>query len=181
MAAEELDAIDSITGYDITGGADREKFTINDSGELSFKVAPDFETPASTAGTNVYTIEVTATGGEDTREKTSAPQTVDVTVTDVNEAPSVTGPAAFTVAENQTAAGAVTAEDVDDADSITGYVLTGGDDREKFTITDAGELNFKVAPDFEAPASAAGTNVYAVEVTATGGADTRAMTSARRL
>ena len=61
------------------GGADRALFEIV-GGVLKFKITPDFETPDSAAGTNVYTVRVTATlDGEISR------QTFTVTVTDVDE------------------------------------------------------------------------------------------------
>ena len=48
------------------------------------------------------------------------------------------------------------------------YSIEGGADAAKFTINaSTGALTFKVAPNFEAPGSAAGTNVYQVTVKAT--------------
>ena len=102
-----------------------------------------------------------------------------------NEAPAFTSGATFNAAENQTAVGTVVAADSDAADSITGYALTGGADQSKFAITNAGVLTFSSAPDFENPgdaqsadpANAANNNEYVVVVTATGGADGRALTA----
>ncbi len=88
VTAEDGDAGDEITGYLPPGGPDGGKFTIDPStGELSFAAAPDYEAPASAEDTNVYTVEVTATGGEGKRELTSAPQAIVISVTGVNEAP----------------------------------------------------------------------------------------------
>ena len=99
-----------------------------------------------------------------------------------NRAPSFTSPAAFSVVENTTAVGTVTAVDADAGDEVT-YAVTGGADASKFTIDGAGALAFAAAPDYEAPqdvasttpASAAGDNEYIVEVTATGGTGLRAL------
>ena len=104
--------------------------------------------------------------------------------------PPVLPPAAsFPVAENTTAVGTVAAGDPDDGDSVTGYAITGGADRAKFSITDAGVLAFKTAPDYEnpqdvastTPANAAGNNEYLVEVTVTSGADGRALTATQAI
>ena len=79
------------------------------------------------------------------------------------------------------------ATDDDTDDSIESYALTGGVDQAKFSITTAGVLTFQTAPDYENPAdvasttpqNAAGNNEYIVEVTATSGAGTRALTTAQ--
>ena len=68
------------------------------------------------------------------------------------------------------------ADDIDRDDSITGYEVTGGDDRDEFEITNTNQLHFKEDPDFEDPTDSGSNNEYIVEVTATGGADTRART-----
>ncbi|WP_417386422.1 Ig-like domain-containing protein [Gimesia sp.] len=70
--------------YAITGGTDAGKFSIdNATGALSFSVAPDFENPTDSNLDNVYEVIVGASdgfGGADS-------QTIQVTVTPVNEAP----------------------------------------------------------------------------------------------
>ena len=120
-----------------------------------------------------YQVAAVIDGGEASR---SAPMT---TTPDVNVPPVITSGAAFPVEEKQTAVTTVTAEDANDEDSITGFSRAGGADRDKFTIDmSTGELSFVTPPDFETPASAEGSNVYTVEVTATGGEGSRAMPSA---
>ena len=98
VAATDADSGDSVTGYAITGGADRTKFSIVAStGVLTFKVAPDYEdpqdalsaTPSNEAGNNEYVLVVTVTSGAGSRERT-ATQTITVTVTNVDEAGTVT-------------------------------------------------------------------------------------------
>ena len=97
VAAADADSADSVT-YAITGGADRAKFAIvAATGVLTFAAAPDFEdpqdvastTPSNDAANNEYVLVVTATGGTGARAKTAA-QTITVTVTNVDEAGSVT-------------------------------------------------------------------------------------------
>ncbi len=87
--------------YSITGGADAAKFAINGStGELTFLVAPDSESPADVDADNVYEVIVQVAdgaGGGDT-------QTLSIAVADLDEFD--VGPvtdsnaAANTVAEN---------------------------------------------------------------------------------
>jgi len=49
------------TNHHIVGGADRDKFTISDYGQLEFKVAPDINNPTDKNGDNIYRVQVDAT------------------------------------------------------------------------------------------------------------------------
>ena len=88
VLATDGDTGDDITGYEITGGADRSFFSIGaTSGELTFDDAPNYEDAEDQGTNNTYVVTVEATSGTGTREKT-ATQTITVTVTDVGgEAP----------------------------------------------------------------------------------------------
>ena len=279
VAATDADASDSITGYAISGGADRARFIITSAGALSFRTAPNYEAPTDANTDNAYAVDVTATSGTSPRALT-ATYTITVTVTDVDgEAPSApstprissvtatgftvswaapanTGPAitdydvqyrvsgdtawtdaghsgtarrlrltgltvdtayevqvratnaegtgawsasatatpvpanaaptfstgnAFTVAEDTTAVGRVRATDADASDRITGYAISGGADRAKFTISSGGALSFRTAPDYEAPTDADTDNVYEVVVEATGGVGKRALSATQNI
>ena len=192
VRATDADALDSITGYAISGGADQALFSIDgSSGALTFQSAPSFEAPAdvesralaNAAGNNEYILEVTATSGEGDRARTAV-QTITVTVTDVDEvntAPTFTSAATFSVAENATAVGTVVATDSDEDDTITGYALTGGADQGQLAITNAGALTFTSAPNYEAPTDADTDNAYVVVVSATSGEGERALTATQTL
>ena len=173
--AEDVDSGDGITGYTITGGSDRDLLEINSGGVLTFKDAPNFENPTDSGRNNTYNVIITVTGGTGGRALT-AQQTITVTVTDENEPPHFTSDDAFTVKENNQDVGRMAADDIDRDDSITGYEVTGGTDQNAFEITNTNQLDFKDDPDFERPADSGSNNEYIVEVTATGGADTRART-----
>ncbi len=183
VTAMDADGDDSITGYGIATGADGDQFSIGAlTGVLTFNTAPNFEDPkdvtvtdpVNAASNNEYIVYVTATGGADARALT-AHDTLKVTVSDVNEVPIFSSAASFDVDENKQAVGTVEADDVDSQDSITGYAITGGDDRAKFSIVSGtGALSFKTAPDYEVAGDSDTDNAYLVEVTATGGAGTRA-------
>ena len=145
-------------------GTDGDLFTIDaNTGEVSFRAAPDFEAPGDDGGDNVYDIIVTASDGA-----TDTEQAVAITVTSDNDnVPTFTSPAAVSVAENQTAAYEAAATDAD-GDTLV-YSLSGTDSA-LFTINAAtGEVSFMAAPDFEAPGDDGGDNVYDIIVTASDG------------
>jgi hypothetical protein len=76
---------DTLT-YSITGGADKNLFTINPtSGVLSFVTAPDFENPLDAGPDNNYVVIVTVTDGTSLTDS----QTIDVTVTNVAVEPTL--------------------------------------------------------------------------------------------
>ena len=115
--------------YALTG-ADMAFFTLSSTGTLTFNDAPDFERPRGnplTAGnTNNYALNIAATANGLT---TNSPAFT-VRVTDVNEAPTITSPAAgaFTASTfTEYSAGTfnVAAADVDDGQTLT-YALTAG-------------------------------------------------------
>ena len=88
----------------------------------------------------------------------------------------------FTVDENKTTVGTVTATDADPGDTYLRYAITGGADRyesdgttERFEIdAESGALSFKSAPNHEDPQDDGADNVYEVEVEARSGTDTKA-------
>ena len=172
---EDVDSGDYITDYTITAGSDRDLLEINSGGTLTFKDVPNFENPTDSGRNNTYIVQVTVTGGTGGRALTAA-QTVTVTVTDENERPHFTSYGAFTIEENNKFVGRMVADDIDRDDSITSYEVTGGADQNEFEITNTNQLRFKDDPDFERPADSGSNNEYIVEVTATGGTDTRART-----
>lgn len=78
-------AVTDGSGADLTyalSGADAALFSISDDGKLTFKLAPDYETPLDQGGNNVYDVTVATSDGAFT--------TIDnltVTVADVNDTP----------------------------------------------------------------------------------------------
>jgi len=155
---------DTLT-YSITGGADQALFNLDTkSGALIFNSAPDFEMPTDSNGDNAYDVEVTASDnqGSDT------PLTLTVSVTNTNEAPTLTGATKANVSENSTGI-IYTATGSDPENDTLTYTL-GGTDAALFDLdANSGALSFKSAPDFEAPADSGGDNVYDVILTASDG------------
>ena len=133
-------------------GDDEGEFTIT-GGTLEFSSPPNFEAPADANTDNVYMVTVKATGGGETHTLD-----VTITVTDVNEAPMVSGDATPDYAENGTGDVATYTATDPEGDAIT-WSLSGADMGD-FTI-EGGVLMFNSAPDYEAKAT------YTVMVTAT--------------
>ena len=169
----DVDAsMSSLSGvrFAIAGGADASLFTIDpNEGTLSFNYPfmPNFEAPGDADGDNVYDVVVVASLGT-----SSDSQAFAVTVTNRNEGLWITsdgqGDANLSVNEGGRHVTTVTAFDPDG--DVPVYSILGGADASKFAIDPAtGVLTFIAAPDHEAPQSAAGTNLYTVEVGASDG------------
>ena len=88
-----------ITRWSLSG-TDAGDFTINESGELSFRNVPDYERPADSGRDNVYNFSVRASDGS-----LYGYLSVTVTVDDVNEPPTITTTSKtdFSYRENGTA------------------------------------------------------------------------------
>jgi Ca2+-binding RTX toxin-like protein len=152
------------------GGPDAVLFAINAAGAVRFLAAPDFEAPADQGADNTYEIVVIASDGS-----LNSSKGVSITVTDENEAPTITSGAEASVPENSV--GIVYQALATDPDA--GAVLTwslGGVDAGQFDVDATGGLSFKVAPNFEAPADFNGDNVYQVVVVASDGVLDAALT-----
>ncbi|MEZ6133008.1 MAG: DUF4347 domain-containing protein [Planctomycetaceae bacterium] len=122
-------------GFSITGGTDQARFMIDSvSGELSFIVAPDFETPSDADLNNTYLVEVTASDGDGG----TIAHTVAVTVTDSNDnVPVIASGQSFSVSEaaaNGTSLGTVVATDADAGTVFSNWTITGGNTDGIFAI-----------------------------------------------
>ena len=136
------------------------------NGALSFKNASDFETPTQSGGTNntyVVTVKLEDAG--------SLSDTHTVTVTDVNETPTITsGPATITKDENTPTTEIIATYVATDPDTTSGTMSWDleGNDAGDFTITSTvnGTVNlyFAASPNFEGPADTGTDNVYDVTV-----------------
>ena len=98
-----------------------------------------------------------------------------------NNAPVFTSSSSFSVNENVGNVGTVVASDVDGQDSVTGYSISGGDDRSRFSITSGGVLTFDSAPNSESPVDVGGDNVYNLVVTAASGTGSRVRTATQSI
>jgi Ca2+-binding RTX toxin-like protein len=88
--AENTTAVTTVTAsdtnaltYSIDGGTDAALFSINAStGQLAFKLAPDFEAPTDAGGNNIYNVTVKVT--DNGTPALSDTQAIAVTITNVN-------------------------------------------------------------------------------------------------
>ena len=89
----------------------------------------------------------------------SSVESATTAATVTNSAPTFTSVDAFSVAENTTAVGTVAATDPDSEDTVSYFVVSGGDDDSaKFRIdSGTGALTFAAAPDYDRPADVAST------------------------
>ena len=160
LEAMDPDAGDEIAGYGIAGGADGGLFrVVEETGELMFGEAPDYETPGdvasgdpqSGAGDNEYIVVVEVRSGEGERERRGS-RAIRVRVSDEEEPPEITSVGPFEVVENRTRVGQLEAVDPDAGDEIGGYGIAGGADGGLFAVeAETGELMFREAPDYEDP------------------------------
>ncbi|MFL2493822.1 MAG: beta strand repeat-containing protein, partial [Candidatus Thalassarchaeum sp.] len=125
----------SVTDTDTSGtlacsvaGTDSSLFTCSISSgtaTLAFASAPNFESAGDSGGNNVYDIQVTFTDGANTL----GAQTTAITVTDANEAPSITSTAVTSATEDAAYSYTVQSSDPDDGDphsnSVTITCTTG--------------------------------------------------------
>ena len=156
----------------LTGGADGDDFAITrDSrgrGVLGFSSPPDFESPTDANGDNVYEVTVVAIDSEGNRAELQ----VEVTVTDVNEGPVVSGPEGLSFTENQATDRVLAiygAIDPEDPSALISRWSLSGRDGGDFTVSEGGELSFRRVPDFERPADSGRDNVYEFSVRASDG------------
>ena len=145
MATDDSSVTYSIEGTDVS------YFNIvSNTGVITFKTNPDYETKSS------YSIIVKAT---DTSNNFST-QNLTVNLNDVDEvAPNITSLSSYSVPENQTSAFTVSATDT----SSISYSISGGTDANAFSINPtSGAVTFNTAPDYES-----GKISYSVTVKAT--------------
>ena len=163
VSAADPDAGANLT-YSIIGGADAALFTMNAAGVLSLINPPNFEAPTDQNGDNIYEVIVQVSDGT-----LSDTQTINLTVTNANEAPVITsgggGPSTvISGVENSTTVTTVVAADPDAGGSLTWSILTGRDGARFVIDATTGVLTFVAAPNFEAPTDLDGNNVYEVDV-----------------
>ena len=150
---------DTVT-YSFSGlGNDNGLFTLTPAGELTFTNPPNFEAPLDGDGLNDYNVQVTADDGNGG----TTIENIVVSVTNVNEAPTLNPIGNPSVLENSAGIIAtVTASDVDTPDTLT-YSLAGVD-AGLFSIDNVtGAISF-TAPDFENPLDNGANNVYDIQV-----------------
>ena len=160
-ASDPEDPTAEITRWS-TSERDGGNFTVNESGELSFRNPPDFERPADSDQNNEYQFTVRASDGQ-----VYGTYDVTVTVVDVNEAPDFRSGSrtSFSYRENGTST-LYTYRAADPEGSDVEWSLRG-DDASDFVISESGVLSFAHPPNFDSPAgSGTDGNEYLLTVVA---------------
>ena len=157
-AATDPDAGTTLT-YSISG-ADASLFNINaTTGAVTFKSSPNYEAPGRCRRQQCLRHHGQASDGTNTATKAVA-----ITVTNVNEAPTVTSAATASFAENASGTVYTVAATDPDAGTTLTYSLSGAD-ASLFNINaTTGVVTFKSSPNYEAPTDAGGNNVYDINV-----------------
>ena len=151
------------------GGTDADSFDISTStGQLKTKVQLDHE------ATTTYSVIVMVSDGRNPRgnpdPSTDAQIGVTIRVTDVDEAPNVTGPDTREFEENATGMVATFVEN-DPEERAVVWTLSS-DDADDFSISQGGDITFVSPPDYEEPSDADTNNDYEVTVRAFDGTAT---------
>ena len=158
-------------------GTDGSYFSISAGGVVTI-TSRNFESPADSGGDNTYIVVITATDGA----SNATNQTLTVTITNVNEAPTISTNGSgethtVTQAENLSSVITYAATDVDAGSSLS-FSLSGTDAADFAINASSGVLTFAINPDFEAPADSDTNNTYVVVITVSDGAlsDTQTLT-----
>ena len=146
-----------------TTGTDGGDFVMNALGELRFRNSPDYERPADSNRDNVYEVTIRASDGRNTG---TLEEVQVVTVTDVNEPPTITTTSrtAFSQPENRNTV-LYTFRATDPEGSAVAWTLAGPDGSH-FTMDERGALFFSDPPDFDNASDVGRNNVYNVTVQA---------------
>ena len=147
------------SAWETLAGPDAAAFEFDDtSGELRFVNVPDYDARADVGRDNTY--DVTLRASDQNYTGTFA---VKVTVTDVDEAPIITGDSMIEFAENDT--GTLGSYSASDPERGTVIVSLAGPDAGDFSLTN-GVLGFANIPDFETAADTNRDNEYQVTIEA---------------
>ena len=164
--ASATDADGDTIAYSLTG-IDSSHFSLDSSsGELSFKSAPDHETPLDQDADNDYQLSISAADADYTTT-----QDLTIAVADLNdESPQFTSATSLELDFTSVVLGATvytaTSTDADANDQIS-YTL-GGADQQHFALdSSSGALAFSELPSLVNPKDANTDNTYELTITAT--------------
>ena len=145
-------------------GDDMGDLSISTSGVLTFDAKPDYEDPMDADMDNTYMVTVKANDGTN-----MAMKEVTVTVTNVDELGTLSGPATAIHMENSTDEVGTYMASGPDADMATWTLM--GDDMGDLSISTSGVLTFDATPNFEMPMDEDMDNTYMVTVKAEAGGE----------
>ena len=153
--ATTMDPEQEILTYSISG-TDADDFSIDSSsGAISFVSTPDYETPTDANTDNAYELTFAVSNGT-----TTTLQELVITVTDVDEAPTITSAPSTSTSENTTTT--FTASATDPESNPLSYSLSGTDAANFAINPSSGAISFTTIPDYENPVDTDANNVYAL-------------------
>ena len=167
-SASDEDA-DAIVTYSLaSGGADNDLFNLNTaSGELQFKAAPDYETFLDSDSDGIYQVIISASDGSLSSENDLE---LAVSVSNVNEAPTITSATSASTPENTESTTTIYTASATDPENDTLTYALSGTDADDFNIDpNSGTISFANTPDHETPTDADTDNVYQVTLEASDG------------
>jgi hypothetical protein len=185
--AENLTSVGTISTDEnatisIFGGVDQAKFILTRSTDtaatLAFSAAPNFEIPTDADTNNTYIVVFRALDSA----SNAGYETVTVSVTNVNEAPSIStngSLATHTISQTENGSAVTTYSGTDvDAGTTLAWSISGTDAADFSINSGTGVLAFALNPDFEAPLDSDTNNSYVLIVTLSDGSltDTQTVT-----
>ena len=146
-------------------GRDGGDFVIDALGQLRFRNSPDYERPADSNRDNVYEVTIRASDG---RYRSTLEEIQLVTVTDDNEAPTITSSSRTSFSQPENRVSTLYTFRATDPEGGTVTWTAAGTDGRFFTIDERGRFSFMETgpPDFDAPGDEGRDNVYDVTVQA---------------
>ena len=136
-------------------GTDAANFSIDpSSGAISFTTIPDYENPADADANNVYALTLAVS---DSTHTTS--QALSITVTNIDEPPTITSAASANILENTTTT-IYTVSASDPENGALSYSLSATDAANFSIDPSSGAISFVINPDYENPADADANNIY---------------------
>ena len=158
-ADEDLSSVLSFSLLDSAGAKDEGLLAIDSaSGVLTFKTAPNFESPTDLNADNTISLTIVVSDGA-----LSAQADYTFSITDINEIPNISTISEHNYNEGITSLLTVEASDEDANSTLTYSLKSGSDivDEALFGINaTSGLVAFLAAPDFESPSDVGSDNIY---------------------
>ena len=170
------DADDNVLQWSTTGGRDVGLFSLSSNGNLSFKVAPDYEAKSSGGGNNQYLLSVRVSDGV-----FHADQNLTIDLNNLNDTPPVVhnlelnGVYQIPVLENEFSVLELNITDADQNVGTLAKTLVTGKDSTFFTITASDEIEFLASPDHENPMDSDYNNLYTFDLNISDGVHTQVL------
>ena len=172
--SENTSAVTSVSATDADGdtlsfalitNSDANYFVLDpSSGELTFAQAPDYESPQDSGRDNVYELDLSAFDG-----KYTTYAAIDVSVSNVNEAPSFAS-ASQDLSVNENSSGSIYTASASDPEQSSLTYSASGADLDLFNFnTSNGDLAFIASPNYENPLDNDSNNIYQLTITASDG------------